>query len=119
MKQNKIRKLKLAKPIHTIIKIEIVHAFCKMGYTQSAGILVVNNDWDNAIVQPLNSASISYTLFELKHKMFKKFVGFEKYRNVTDTNLFDAGVYVNVTQTEVKMRKLQSISKIWSKNYGN
>ena len=93
---NKIRPVRLIKPIHTVISIEVKTFFKSAGHTCSSGRLTVNFDSNTIIINEVRDQSASTTILDLRRKAYSSFKGFEKYWGVSVEDLLKVGVLLEV-----------------------
>ena len=96
MKINKIKPVRLVKPIHTVIQIEIKTFFKSAGHTCSSGRLTVNFDDSTVIINEVRDQSAATTILDLKRKAYSSFKGFERYYGVSSEGLLEVGVLLEV-----------------------
>ena len=106
MKIKTVTPVKLVKPIHTVIQIEVKTFFKDAGYTCSSGRLIVNFDSNTIIVNEVRCQSAFNTILDLKRKSYDSFKGFEKYRGVSFEGLLEVGVYLQIDIEPDKYRNV-------------
>ena len=101
---SKIKPVKLVKPIHTVITIDVKTFFKSAGHTCSSGRLTVNFDDSTTIFNPVTDQSAATTICQLLNKAFQTFEGFEKYRGVSTEGLLEVGILRQVSIEAGKYR---------------
>ena len=106
MKIKTVKPVKLVKPIHTVIQIEVKTFFKDAGYTCSSGRLIVNFDSNTIIVNEVRCQSAFNTILDLKRKAYSYFKGLARYYGVSSEDLLKVGVLLEVNINADKYRNV-------------